>query len=321
MTTFTSITDFTPDKFTPTKWEGADKKAKFARQFIKFVQSDFANSHFSNTFYLRLALCFGHIVHFNRHGFFETFFTTTDGKVRFLRMTLAHPCWSDPAFTYSDVERALQIWLREGAVLSKYEQRLVDEQKLTRGLPWLVFSQSTARCRTTRSRTNESESWTSSCKRTSSPLSGPQQTRPPRWYERTSWPRNDTPALVQRTIDFMQNRFLVVLRHGVSQRTRPNNKEQESARLSRTGQDSRSLPKSSDPDSRHQKQPDFRQQRRKRLPDPHGQRSFRPSFSPSSLCPWTMRTPRFTFVSDGKPLRRLLIVSKKMASVRGLAGP
>lgn len=49
----------------------------------------------------------------------------------------------------------------------------------------------------------------------------------------------------------------------------------------------------------------------KSLPDPHGQRSFLPSFSVSSLLPWTTRTPRFTFVSDGKPLRRLLIGSKK----------
>lgn len=32
---------------------------------------------------------------------------------------------------------------------------------------------------------------------------------------------------------------------------------------------------------------------------PHGQRSFLPSFSSSSLLPWTMRTPRFTFVSEG----------------------
>jgi len=47
------------------------------------------------------------------------------------------------------------------------------------------------------------------------------------------------------------------------------------------------------------------------LPDPQGQGSFLPNFSVSSLWPWTMRTPRFTFVSDGNPLRRLLIGSKK----------
>jgi hypothetical protein len=88
---------------------------------------------------------------------------------------------------------------------------------------------------------------------------------------------------------------------------------------SRTGRFS--FPKSSRPDSHRQKQPVFMQHFLKRLPDPHGQRSFLPSFSDNSLLPWTMRTPRFTFVSDGNPLRRLLIVSKKMLLVRVLAGP
>lgn len=54
------------------------------------------------------------------------------------------------------------------------------------------------------------------------------------------------------------------------------------------------------------------------IPEPQGQRSFRPNFSDSSLLPWTIRTPRFTFVSDGKPLRRLLIVSKKWLLVEVL---
>jgi hypothetical protein len=127
MNDLTTINDFIADRFTSTKWEGADKKAKFARQFIRFVQSDFAKCQFPNTFYVRLSLTFGHIAHFNQSGFFDTFFTTTEGKIRFLCQTLQHPCWGDPAFTYSDVERALQSWLREGAVLSKYEQRLADE--------------------------------------------------------------------------------------------------------------------------------------------------------------------------------------------------
>ena len=72
-----------------------------------------------------------------------------------------------------------------------------------------------------------------------------------------------------------------------------------------------SLSESSTDGSPHQKQPDLRQHFLNRLRDPHGQRSLRPSFSLSSLAPWTIRTPRFTFVSDGNPLRRLLIVSKK----------
>lgn len=127
MTTFTTITDSTPDRFTPTKWDSSDKKAAFAKQFIKFVQADFARAKFPKTFYQRLSMTFGHIAHFNQNGFFETFFTTTEGKVRFLRMTLAHSCCGDPAWTYSDVERALQSWLRENDVLARFEARLAEE--------------------------------------------------------------------------------------------------------------------------------------------------------------------------------------------------
>ena len=64
-------------------------------------------------------------------------------------------------------------------------------------------------------------------------------------------------------------------------------------------------------DSRRQKQPFRRQHLRNRLLLPQGHRSLRPSFSSSSLSPCTTRTPRLTCVSEGYPLRRLLMVSKK----------
>ena len=73
----------------------------------------------------------------------------------------------------------------------------------------------------------------------------------------------------------------------------------------------RSLPEKSDLGSLHQKHPVVRQHFLNRRLEPHGQRSFRPSFSSSSLSPWTTRTPCLTCVSDGKPFRRLLVVSKK----------
>ncbi len=79
------------------------------------------------------------------------------------------------------------------------------------------------------------------------------------------------------------------------------------------GRHSSFLSKSSDLGLHHQKRPFFRQHFLKRLPLPHGQRSLRPSFSSRSLSPCTMRTPRFTCVSDGNPFRRLFIVSKKTA--------
>jgi hypothetical protein len=129
MNNFKTITDFTPECFTATKWDSGDKKAAFARQFIRFVQSDFNMKQFPKTFYVRLSMTFGHIAHFNQHGFFEEFFTTTHDKVRFLRQAMQYPCYGDSSFTYSDVERALQCWLRESGVLAKYEVRLSKEQE------------------------------------------------------------------------------------------------------------------------------------------------------------------------------------------------
>ena len=129
MNYFTSITDFTPDQFTATKWEGGDKKAAFARHFIKFLQWDFNKKQFTKAFYQRLSQTFSHIAHYNQGGFFEEFFTTTEGKVRFLRQTMAHPCYGDAAWTYSDVERALQQWIRHNGCMEKYEQLLAEEME------------------------------------------------------------------------------------------------------------------------------------------------------------------------------------------------
>jgi hypothetical protein len=52
-------------------------------------------------------------------------------------------------------------------------------------------------------------------------------------------------------------------------------------------------------------------------PEPHGQGSFLPSSSTSSFPPWTKRKPRLTLVSDGNPLRRLLLGSWKKVAVHG----
>lgn len=120
---------FNPTEFTPTEWDGAQDKAAFAKQFIRFVQSDFAAQRFTDKFYRRLSNTFGHIAHYNRGGFWAEFFTTTADKVRFLEMTLRHPCYGDPAWTYSDVERALQAWLRADETLERYRQRLAEESE------------------------------------------------------------------------------------------------------------------------------------------------------------------------------------------------
>ncbi len=118
---------FPSTQFTATQWSTVQDKATFAKQFVRFVQSDFAARHFTERFYRRLSKTFGHIAHYNRAGFWDTFFTTTADKVRFLEQTLQDPCYGDPAWTYSDVERALQAWLRANGTLDRYRQRLAEE--------------------------------------------------------------------------------------------------------------------------------------------------------------------------------------------------
>jgi len=124
---FTTINDFSADKFSPTTWEPANKKAHFAKTFIRFVEADFPRRQFTKAFYRRLSLTFGHIANFNVFGFYDTFFTNTESKVRFLRQTLQWPAYGDPSFTYSDAEKALQSWLVQNDILAKYEQRLAEE--------------------------------------------------------------------------------------------------------------------------------------------------------------------------------------------------
>ena len=118
---------FDSSQFTPTKWSTAQDKAAFANRFIRLVQSDFAAKHFTEKFYQRLTNTFSHIAHYNRGGFWDTFFTSTADKVRFLKMTVQYPCHGDPAWTYSDVEQAVRAWLKAVGTLEQYQQRLADE--------------------------------------------------------------------------------------------------------------------------------------------------------------------------------------------------
>ena len=118
---------FDPTKFTPTKFDSAEDKGKFADTFVRFVKSDFKASIFTKKFYNRLSMTFGHIAHFDQGGFYATFFTSTAAKVEFLKQTIAFPCYGDPAFTYSDVEKALKTWLTADGTMERYALKLVAE--------------------------------------------------------------------------------------------------------------------------------------------------------------------------------------------------
>lgn len=107
---------FKAEQFTPTSHTTAQQKAQFANQLLKFIDSGYKRALFTSQLYNRLNSCFGHIAHYNIHGFYEEWFTTPEDQQRFIENLLRYPCYGSPAFTFSDVERALQQHLLEQRV-------------------------------------------------------------------------------------------------------------------------------------------------------------------------------------------------------------
>ena len=112
---------FTETCFTPTKFSTAADKAWFANALARFIASDFPKAQWTKRLYGRLSLCFGHMAHYDMHGFRTDFFETTAGKVAFLEETMQHHCYGLPNYTHCDVERALLLRLRACGVLPFYQ--------------------------------------------------------------------------------------------------------------------------------------------------------------------------------------------------------
>ena len=117
---------FLPSEFVPTKFSTAQDKADFGNSLLHFIESEWALALFNKSFYNRLSMCFGHIAHVDRMGFYETWFTSDADRLRFLRHTLDWPCWGDPEFTFCDVERAIQQEVRERNYLARHELRAAE---------------------------------------------------------------------------------------------------------------------------------------------------------------------------------------------------
>jgi hypothetical protein len=118
---------FLPSDFRATKFSTAQDKANFGNTFLHFIESEWALTLFSKGFYNRISMCFGHIAHMDRQGFYETWFTSDADRLRFLRHTLGWPCWGDPEFTFCDVERAIQREIRKRNYLARYELLTAEE--------------------------------------------------------------------------------------------------------------------------------------------------------------------------------------------------
>jgi hypothetical protein len=117
---------FLPAEFVPTKFSTAQDKADFGNMFLHFIESEWAWTAFSKSFYNRLSMCFSHIAHGDRTGFYKTWFTSDANRLRFLEHTLRWPCWGDPEYTFCDVERAIQQEIRKRNYQARYELRVAE---------------------------------------------------------------------------------------------------------------------------------------------------------------------------------------------------
>jgi hypothetical protein len=108
---------FEPSQFAANDQYTAEEKAHFANHFVRFVESGFKPTVFPAWFYRRLSCSFGHIAHFNRNGFYETWFSTTRRRRDFLQRCLSHPFY--PAAPFSDAEDACRQWVRKSGLVMK----------------------------------------------------------------------------------------------------------------------------------------------------------------------------------------------------------
>jgi hypothetical protein len=120
---------FLPSEFVPTKFSSAQDKADFGNAFLRFIESEWARTAFSKSFYNRLSMCFLHIAHYDAAGFYATWFKSDADRLKFLRHTLAWPCWGDPEYTFCDVERAIQQEIRKRNYLARYELRAAEAMR------------------------------------------------------------------------------------------------------------------------------------------------------------------------------------------------
>jgi hypothetical protein len=124
---------FVPSQFVPTKFSTAEDKATFANKLIRFLENDCPQSQFTKKLYQRLSNCFQHIAEYDDAGFYDTWFSSPVQKLAFLKNLLRFPCYGDPQWTFSDVERALQVAIGGTTLLEQYQLRssaFVDEKEL-----------------------------------------------------------------------------------------------------------------------------------------------------------------------------------------------
>lgn len=115
---------FMPGLYTATKHTYAADKKKIAEHLAAFIDSGFSVALFTHALYKALNSMFGHIAHYNREGFYNTWFESTRMQAKWLHNAANWSCPGDPAFTWSDVERDIQSYIKEHKLCDIWDTRV-----------------------------------------------------------------------------------------------------------------------------------------------------------------------------------------------------
>ena len=118
-----------PGTFTATEFSTKEEKAKFGNHLLRFIAEDHPRGLWTKNFYNRLSMTFSNIAHYDSMGFWMTWFDTTADQIGFLKNIAQCPCWGDPAFTYSDIEKVIKARIRKAGVIEWKERLLAEERK------------------------------------------------------------------------------------------------------------------------------------------------------------------------------------------------
>lgn len=120
---------FDPSQFMPTQWDTSQDKCDFADKLSRFIERGFPSTMWTKSLYHRLSNMFGHIAHYDKQGFWDTWFADTPLQAQFLENMLEHTAYGDPTWTWSDVEQALQRWLQATELAQKLQVKAMEERK------------------------------------------------------------------------------------------------------------------------------------------------------------------------------------------------
>jgi hypothetical protein len=100
-----------------------------ANKITKFILNGFQQPSFTKEIYKRLSTMFGHIAEYDIHGFFHVWFKDDAACLKWAENAMQGGVLGfvvgDPVWTWSDVEKALQAWMKENRIVEQI--RMIDK--------------------------------------------------------------------------------------------------------------------------------------------------------------------------------------------------